>query len=189
MPAIKNFGYLWDRERVFWGRPKVTGTLLGFHKHFGVVDFREQKGIYLLHTQDLKVVYVGQVGSGDQSLFNRLRQHTKSGALWNRWRYFSWFGWRSVNKGNHRLSNYAGGSPKIKGKSEEFLDEIEAVLIQVVEPQLNRQGSKWKRTVQFQQHDDEQLEHSDLPSIAERQADIVEQLGGLAKQVIKLKRS
>jgi len=26
MPAVKNFGYLWDRNRVFWGYPHVEGT-------------------------------------------------------------------------------------------------------------------------------------------------------------------
>lgn len=74
MPAIRNFGYLWDRDRVFWGWQKTNGTLLGKRSRFGVVDFRDQKGIYLLHSEDLTVVYVGQVGSGDQSLFDRLKR-------------------------------------------------------------------------------------------------------------------
>jgi hypothetical protein len=87
MPAIRNFGYLWDRDRVFWGWQKVNGTLLGYHKKYGLIDFAEQKGIYLLHTQDLKIIYVGQVGSGDQNMLDRLRQHKNSDALWNRWRY------------------------------------------------------------------------------------------------------
>jgi hypothetical protein len=183
MPAIKNFGYLWDRDRVFWGHQKVTGTLLGHRSGFGDVDFREQKGVYILHSVDLKVVYVGQVGSGNDSLFDRLKSHSNSDKLWNRWRYFSWFGWRKVNKGNHRLAAYGGGSPHVSGASEEFLDEIEAVLIQVVEPPLNRQGSKWKGTLQFQQADDKRLKHSDLQSIAVRQAEIGEQVSELAKQI------
>jgi hypothetical protein len=183
VPAIKNFGYLWDRDRVFWGYPNVEGTLLGYHAQFGKVDFREQKGIYILHTQDLKVVYIGQVGAGEQSLFGRLKSHTKSDKLWNRWRYFSWFGWRRVNRGNHRLAKHAGGSPRVRGESEEFLDEIEAVLIQVVEPPLNRQGSRWKDTVQFEQADDEHLEQSDLPSIATKQAELAEQIESLAKRI------
>jgi hypothetical protein len=153
VPAIRNFGYLWDRDRVFWGRRKVSGTLLGIHTDFGVIDFSEQKGIYLLHTQDLKIIYVGQVGSGNQNLLDRLRHHKKSKALWNRWRYFSWFGRRGVNQAPqdtpyNRLTNYSGGSPTVSGKSEEFLDEIEAVIIQVVEPTLNKQGPKWKETLQ-----------------------------------------
>lgn len=183
MPAIKNFGYLWDRDRVFWGYPKVTGTLLGQRSGYGIVDFREQKGVYILHSMDLKVVYVGQVGSGNDSLFDRLKSHTNSDKLWNRWRYFSWFGWRKVNKGNHMLAAYGGGSPNVSGASEEFLDEIEAVLIQVVEPPLNRQGSKWKDTLQFKQADDVRLKRSDLRSIATNQAEIVEQINELAKQV------
>lgn len=183
MPAIKNFGYLWDRDRVYWGYQKVTGTLLGQRSGYGVVDFREQKGVYILHSTDLEVVYVGQVGSGNDSLFDRLKRHSHSEELWNRWRYFSWFGWRKVNKRNHKLAAHAGGSPKVSGASEEFLDEIEAVLIQVVEPRLNKQGPKWKDTLQFDQADDVRLEHSDLPSIAAKQAEIVERLQDLAKRV------
>ena len=191
MPAINNFGYLWDRDRVFWGRPKVNGTLLGSHPRLGVVDFREQKGIYLLHTRDFKVIYVGQVGAGDQTLLSRLRHHTRSEDLWNRWQYFSWFGWRSVNKGGKtpqdRLAKYGGGSPKIYGRSEEFLDEIEAVIIQVVEPTLNKQGPKWKDTLQFEQYNDSRLELSDPPTIAEKQARILEELGKLSEQLNKSK--
>lgn len=182
MPAIKNFGYLWDRDRVFWGRPKVEGSLLGYNSKFDVVDFREQRGVYLLHTSELKVVYVGEVGAGDQTLFDRLKAHAKSDKLWNRWRFFTWFGWRKVNKGNHQLANYGGGSPKISGNSEQFLDEIEAILIQVVEPLLNSQGPKWKDAIQFEQYDDKRLERSDMPSIAEKQAE----LAGHLKQIEKL---
>lgn len=186
MPAIKNFGHLWDRNRVFWGRPNVSGTLLGSHSSYGTVDFRDQKGIYLLHTDDFKVVYIGQVGSGNQTLFERLRQHTRSDELWNRWRYVSWFGWRGVNK-DRTLSNYSGGSPSIKASSEAFLDEVEAVLIQVAEPPLNRQGPRWKDTIQFKQEDDPELELSDLPTIAARQANLIDEVQRLSERVTKQK--
>jgi hypothetical protein len=191
MPTVRNFGYLWDRHRVFWGRPNTDGTLLGKHADFGLIDFRDQKGVYILHTEDLKVVYVGQVGSGTQSLYDRLKQHTRSDKLWNRWRYFSWFGWRSVNMAGKttydRLSKHGGGAPNVSGSSEEFLDEIEAVLIQVVEPPLNRQGPKWKDTYQFKQADDDNLQLSDLPTIAVRQAEMMEEIKKLSKIVTKVK--
>ena len=186
MPDINNFGYLWDRDRVFWGWPGVNGTLLGSHPKFGAVDFREQKGIYLLHTRDLKVIYVGQVGAGGQSLFNRLRHHKRSEDLWNRWQYFSWFGWRWVTKGG-KLSKTGGGSPHVGGTSEEFLDEIEAVIIQVVEPTLNKQGPTWKDTLQFQQENDRRLELSDPPTIAAKQADILKTIEELSKHLFKAK--
>lgn len=190
MPAIRNFGYLWDRDRVFWGRGSQDGTLLGYHSGYGDVNFRYQKGIYLLHTIDLKVVYVGQVGSGNQSLFDRLKQHTRSDELWNRWRYFSWFGWRRTNTTgdrDNRLSNYGDGSPKINGTAEKFLDEVEAVLIQIVEPLLNKQGPKWRDTIQFKQIDDERLRLSDLPAIAEGQAELLEKLSNMEKRFKALK--
>jgi hypothetical protein len=192
VPAIKNFGYLWDRDRVFWGRGKANGTLLGYHKDFGKIDFSKQKGVYLLHTRDLKIVYVGQVGSGDQNLIQRLRRHQKSAALWNRWRYFSWFGWRAINQTPkntyyNRLANYSGGSPVVGGKSEEFLDEIEAVLIQVVEPTLNKQGPRWKSTMHFDQLDDDRLQLSDLPTIAERQNEISETVDKISQTLARIK--
>jgi len=37
------------------------------------------------------------------------------------------------------------------------------VVIQVIEPTLNKQGPKWKDTLQFKQEDDERLQLSDLP--------------------------
>jgi hypothetical protein len=93
----------------------------------------------------------------------------------------SWFGWRGVdqtpaNDQYNRLTNYGGGSPTVGGKSEEFLDEIEAVIIQVVEPTLNKQGPKWKNTLQFQQEDDERLQLSDLPTIAEQQNELKKEI-------------
>lgn len=190
MPAIRNFGYLWDRDRVFWGRQKVNGTLFGYHKDFGVIDFSEQKGIYLLHTHDLKIIYVGQVGSGNQYLLDRLRHHKSSDALWNRWRYFSWFGWRGVNQTPqnnpfNRLTNYGGGSPTVSGTSEGFLDEIEAVIIQVVEPTLNKQGPRWKETLQFKQEDDERLRLSDLPTIAEQQDELKKEMERMSEQLVR----
>lgn len=184
LPAIKNFGYLWDRDRVFWGKGSQNGTLLGYHSKFGEVDFREQRGIYLLHTTDLNIVYVGQVGSGEQGMFDRIKQHTRSAALWNRWKYFSWFGWRGTNKTgkrDDRLTKYSDGSPSIKGTAEEFLDEIEAVLIQVVEPRLNRQGPRWKGTFRFDQIDDKRLKLSDLPTIATKQAEMMDILTRIEK--------
>jgi hypothetical protein len=165
----------------------VEGTLLGRHPKHGVVNFRDQKGVYLLHSRDLKVVYVGQVGSGNETLFGRLKSHKKSRELWNRWQYFSWFGFRKVvgrdPKGS--LAKYGGGAPNAAGTTEQFLNEIEALVIQVLEPPLNKQGPKWREngTVPFEQEDDDKLELSDLPTLATRQAELLAQVMNLSEQL------
>ena len=53
------------------------------HAHWNgkiTVDFREQAGIYVLYAgsdiPSLRVVYVGQAGRENDSLFARLREHT-----------------------------------------------------------------------------------------------------------------
>ncbi|GEM_PF-4756775 len=88
MPAIKNFGYLWDLDRVFWGRPRMPGTLLGR---------------------------------------------------------------------NSRVSK----------------------------PPLNRQGPQWKatRALQFEQENDDNLRLSDLPTIAEKQAELFDKIDDLSKRL------
>jgi hypothetical protein len=183
--AIQNFGYLWDRERVFWGLRGAgnTGTLVGWHRNYGLVNFREQKGIHTLHTEELKVVYVGQVGAGDQGLQARLKQHKDSRALWNRWRFFSWYGTRRVNPGGRQLAAHAEDSPQIGGKLPDFLNQLEAIVIQFVEPPLNKQGPSWGDAVQFDQRDDENLHRSDLPSIAEQLSEISERLVTIERHI------
>ena len=140
-------------------------------------------GIYVLHTRLLEIVYVGQVGGGDQGLFQRLRQHTESASLWNRWQFFSWFGTRKVNPVSKKLQGHADGAPNISGSLPAFLDQLEAILIQCVEPKLNKQGPSWVDALQFDQLDDDRLQLSDLPSIAEKQADIVSKLVALEAAV------
>ena len=84
---ILSYGLHWRTERVFWGRPKVFGTLLGAASRSTKarpVDFRLQRGIYVLYA-DYELVYVGQTGAGTDRLFNRLKIH-KSDHLSERWK-------------------------------------------------------------------------------------------------------
>jgi hypothetical protein len=62
-------------------------------------DFRDQIGVYVLYDWNQNIVYVGQAVNvnGNGTLFNRLKNHM-DGRLWNRWQYFSWVGFRDVNK-------------------------------------------------------------------------------------------
>lgn len=149
MIAIQNFGMLWERHKVEWGRGAVRGTLLGVPRHWrkrDPVDFRDQTGIYVLYDEQRTPIWIGQA----ESIFNRLRDHRRD-HLVNRWIYFTWFGFRKVNA-NGALGLAEKFEWKVKGTVAAARDEIEAVLIQVLEPRLNRQGSKWGDTTEYLQY-------------------------------------
>jgi hypothetical protein len=149
MIAIHNFGMLWEREKVHWGKPKDKGTLLGIRatkRRDSPVNFRNQTGIYVLYDEQRIPIWVGQA----KGLFNRLRGHRRD-HLWNRWTYFTWFGFRKVNNnGSLGLSDKLDWA--VKGNASNARDEIEAILIQVLEPRLNRRGSNWKGSKEYLQY-------------------------------------
>jgi hypothetical protein len=153
---VKNYGLMWERDRVFWGGPGDEGTLLGSSRARKKIDFREQIGIYVLYDHGMKPIYVGQAGRGNARLFHRLKQH-KKGNLSKRWAYFTWFGLLSVNK-SRKLSGRDEPTKGVRNTLGGALDEIEAVLIAAVEPPFNKQGSRFLTTEYFRQEDDERLE-------------------------------
>jgi excinuclease UvrABC nuclease subunit len=121
-------------------------------------DFREQIGIYLLFNANREVVYLGQTGKGNQRLFTRLRQHAH-GQMRDRWTNFSWFGFLEVDPKTKKLVEAKDPDTAVKGSHVAALDEIEAILIQVLEPRLNKQGPKWgqdtREYYQFSEEEDE----------------------------------
>ena len=162
--TVKNYGLMWDRECVHWGGTKGNpGRLMGFgpigsaKKNQNDVDFREQIGVYILYWGE-KVIYVGQAGVGDSTLFSRLKDHLED-HLADRWDRFSWFGVRSVNK-TGKLSK-AKGVLSRKINSSQILDLLEGLLINVVEPPLNRQGAKWSKIEQYYQYQEAWFAWSD----------------------------
>ncbi len=152
-PYIKNYGIFWKRDDVFWGDQGRgnPGNLLGKKKNnkkSDAIDFRKQVGFYALYDKNRKFVYFGQVGK--QELFNRLKQH-KNQDTSGRWFYFSWFGTRRVKKTNNQLSIKAAG---IQGKHPDLLNQIEAMVIEVAEPQHNKQGGRFNGAEEYLQHKD-----------------------------------
>lgn len=143
---IQSYGQHWHIDRVFWGRPKVAGTLLGAasrNPKARAVDFREQRGIYALYA-DYELVYIGQAGAGGDRLFKRLKSH-KSDHLSERWNRFSWFGTQWVTKANELSTDTASVSQSV----EAALNTLEAVSIAIAEPQLNLQRGKWSDATQY----------------------------------------
>lgn len=183
MFAIRNYGLLWERKYIHYGWPGSAGHLNGHRKGYSKVDFREQSGVYVLYDKDMLPVYIGQAGKGNANLFNRLKQH-ESDHLWNRWHYFSWFGLCKANKsGNLSLSE--NSERELKGPLKDALDDIEGVLIQVVEPKLNKQGPKWKNVNQFYQLIDENVEETTLDDLLERQKILENKIDQLTKIIVK----
>ena len=146
MTLINNYGLYWQRELVFWGKPKVAGHLLGIDatkKRSDPVDFRDQVGIYVLYDDAFNLIYLGQAGRGaGNKLFDRLKAH-RSDRLADRWSRFSWFGIRRV------LETYTLSKEKLAAHASIpiILDHIEAILIETVEPPNNRQGGRFGDSV------------------------------------------
>jgi hypothetical protein len=147
---IKNFGFMWEPNQVNWGsRGKGNSAkLLGQRKgnldqH---IDFAEQKGIYVLYDKFENPVQIGQT----QRLLKRLREH-KNDHLRNRWTYFSWFGLHVVNEGEGELSLVARKDMARMVSFSESLNQLEGILIQVLEPRLNRRGPNWKQVKEYLQ--------------------------------------
>ena len=148
--AIQALGMFWRRELVKW---TTTPQLLGQQqRNSAVVDFSSQQGIYLLH-DGRETVYIGRVT--DQPLGRRLAQHTTD-RLNGRWDRFSWFGIHQVTDSGEikPQSALALGGPQI-------IIELEAVLIESLEPPLNRRRGDGLRAVEYIQVED--------PSIRDQQ--------------------
>jgi hypothetical protein len=132
---INAFGIYWNRNLVHW---KSTPDLLGIQQVGATeVNFRDQKGIYLLH-DGRETIYIGQ--AIEQSLGKRLKDHT-SDRLAGRWDRFSWFGFYPVTD-DAKLNLDA----KFKDFTIQNLGDIlEAILIESIEPRQNRkQGNSFQ---------------------------------------------
>jgi|SRR5690349_15641045 len=158
MPIIKNFGFLWEKKYINRGSGGNGnhGHLKGTASGKCIADFREQIGVYVLYDRNQTIVYVGQAGNGNATLFTRLKNHM-NGALWNRWEYFSWIGFRDVNT-NGTLSDKQSVESGVSGfKHSDALNEIEGILIEIIEPKLNKQGGKLKGAIEYFQYIDEKF--------------------------------
>lgn len=131
-PLIRNYGLFWKAEDIYWGAGRNPGALSGVHANQTTgtpVDFRDQRGIYVLYA-GYDLVYVGQNNS--QELLIRLKQHKKDD-LAECWDRFSWFGLRAV-KANHELAQY---NQAVHADNHAVLNHTEAILIHSIEPGLN----------------------------------------------------
>lgn len=160
---IRNYGLFWLRENVDWGgRGRGNeGQLLGWtgRRNAASVNFRHQRGIYVLYDDNFKIVYIGQTGAGNQRLLVRLRNH-RFDHLAQRWSRFSWFGVSPIEAGE---VNEAAPIPALA--IGEILNHIEAILIASAEPLLNLQrgrfGENVERYIQFVDQDDDGVDDAE----------------------------
>ena len=150
MSIIRNHGFMWTRDAVEWGRRGVkAGSIKGFcvNNIEKIAEFNNQIGVYVLYDRFEQPIQVGQT----RALINRLRQHRRD-HLRNRWHYFSWFGFCSVN--NDGSLSRADRRLEIRRNVAliDALSEIEAVLIHVLEPRLNRRGANWGDAEEYLQY-------------------------------------
>jgi hypothetical protein len=146
--VIKNYGLMWRRDSVFWGKGNRKGVLEG-RRSGKIINFREPIGVYVLYDESRRPIYVGQAGQGYARLFNRLNAHRRDG-LAHRWHYFSWFGLLAVNKSGD-LSGWDAPTKRVSGTMRSTLNEIEGVLIAAMEPAFNKQGARFLGISRYRQ--------------------------------------
>jgi hypothetical protein len=123
--ALRAFGMFWKRDLVMWsGASKLLGKQGASATD---VNFAGQVGVYLLHDRE-RVIYVGRASD---SLFDRLKAHTID-RLGGRWDRFSWFGLRSVASDGELSESW------VPWNQEVVVETMEALLIESLEPPLNR---------------------------------------------------
>lgn len=124
--VIRAFGMYWSRAQVAWkSNPALLGRQL---QGASTVDFSGQGGVYVLYDGH-RPIYAGRAATG--RLGQRLFEHTKD-RMASRWDRFSWFGLLDVsNEGKLK-------SVPVQVDAEALTQILEAVLIELLEPPLNR---------------------------------------------------
>lgn len=178
---INNYGHLWERRYINWGRQNKRGHLKGYVTEADWADFREQIGIYILYDKDLAPIYMGQAGTQNSYLFDRLKAHTKD-RLWNRWEHFSWFGIRRVNA-NRTLAQMRFRDRVFRVNGDVLLNQIEGALITALEPKLNRQGARWPDVTEYFQEVDDELCELTRRDFEKHHREVTEDLAAIKRRL------
>jgi len=143
--ALRAFGMFWQRSNVLWGSSSRIFGRQG--PETTKVDFAGQIGVYLLHDQ-ARTVYVGRASD---TLSARLRAHTVD-RLSGRWDRFSWFGLRAVSEKGELMDS------KVPWSQAVVIETMEALLIESLEPPLNRRRGDNFSAAEYQQFADPEIE-------------------------------
>jgi hypothetical protein len=144
---INAFGMFWRRDGIVW---TMTPKLLGQQQQGSdPVDFCGQRGVHTLYDAS-RVIYVGR--TTDQALGVRLRQHTTD-CLNGRWDRFSWFGVLKVGPDGD-----LSPEPPNSFAFDPLIATMEALLIEGLEPPLNRRRGDDFSAAEFSQVVDPEIE-------------------------------
>jgi hypothetical protein len=145
--ALRAFGMFWRRDQVVWrGKPALLGRQgVGATR----VNFGTQIGVYLLHDRD-RVIYVGRAMD---TMAARLLAHTID-RLGGRWDRFSWFGLRNVGPTGELIDAALPWNQTV------VVETFEALLIEALEPPLNRRRGDNFSGVEYLQVADPEIEKS-----------------------------
>ncbi|MBI4832167.1 MAG: GIY-YIG nuclease family protein [Candidatus Lindowbacteria bacterium] len=145
---IRAYGLYWNPDTVDWGVPgqqnkgMLTGTFKNARGKKIETDIWDQRGIYCLY-KEFRLIYVGKAFR--QSLGKRLRDHLAD-RFAGRWDGFSWFGTDTIEE-NGALKKHQ----RKKISIETLIDALEAILIGINEPPLNRRHEKLPQARLIQQ--------------------------------------
>jgi hypothetical protein len=156
--ALRAFGMFWRRDSVVWSGRQPT--LLG-RQGLGAssVDFGAQVGVYLLHDRE-RVIYVGRA---TDTMVSRLKAHTTD-RLGGRWDRFSWFGLRPVKE------DASLGEPTAAWDHLVVIETLEALLIESLEPPLNRRRGDNFSGVEYIQVEDPEIDRLKKKQLLDRLA-------------------
>jgi hypothetical protein len=183
MALIKNWGFMWQRKHIFRGTGGTAGHLRGRARGRNDADFREQIGVYVLHDWQERIVYIGQAGNGNATLFNRLKQHL-DGRLSERWEYFSWFGFLAVNNDGSLSAKAEVGSTVSGFTYSQALNELDGVLIEIIEPSFNKQGGKINDATEYIQILDERTQEISNAELSRDIADLQKKIERIERELL-----
>jgi hypothetical protein len=153
--ALRAFGMYWRRDHVVWrAKPRLFGRQ-------GVaatrVNLGGQIGVYLLHDRD-RVIYVGRA---TDTLGARLLAHTID-RLGGRWDRFSWFGLRNVGADGDLIDSAVPWDEQV------VIETLEALLIESLEPPLNRRRGDNFSGVEYLQAIDPEIERMEQKRVIDQ---------------------
>lgn len=152
--ALRAFGMYWQRDLIIWtGSPRLLGRQ---SEGASDVDFSQQVGVYLLHDRD-RTIYIGRAAD---TMFARLKAHT-SDRLSGRWDRFSWFGLRGVTEEGSL------GEPATAWTHTVVIETLEALLIETLEPPLNRKRGDNLSAAEFLQVADPDIDRRKMKEMFE----------------------
>ena len=103
-----------------------------------------------------------------------------TGTLWNRWEYFSWVGFRGVNSDGSPSDKQSVDSAVSGFRYSDALNEIEGILIEVIEPKLNKQSGRLKSAAEYFQVVDDRADDVSMKQLQEILIEVNSQLAKMS---------